>query len=106
MKKKYWNKGAFMTDLNEMIVADEQHLDQIENLGLRESIRKQLEVRLPVHPDILIRVGMYCGYALSLETPLWSNYYKVLFHTLPYFLLLLNHAITNWKKQNSPHCVT
>lgn len=57
MEKKYWNKGAFMTDLNEMIVADEQHLDQIENLGLRESIRKQLEVKLPVHPDkVLLKI--------------------------------------------------
>ena len=51
MDKKYWNKGAFMTDLNEMIVADERHLDRIEDPVIRESVRKQLEVKLPVHPE-------------------------------------------------------
>ena len=57
MDKKYWNKGAFMTDLNQMIVADEQHLDRIEDPFLREAVRKQLEVKLPVHPDkVLLRV--------------------------------------------------
>ena len=57
MEKKYWNKGAFMTDLNEMIVADERHLDRIEDPFIRESIRKQLEVKLPVHPDkVLIKI--------------------------------------------------
>ena len=57
MEKKYWNKGAFMTDLNTMIVADEQHLDRIENPLIRESVARQLEVRLPVHPDkVLLKI--------------------------------------------------
>ena len=57
MNKKYWNKGAFMTDLNQMIVADEQHLDLIQDPVIRESVAKQLEVRLPVHPDkVLIKI--------------------------------------------------
>ena len=57
MDKKYWNKGAFMTDLNQMIVADEQNLDQIQDPVIRESVAKQLEVRLPVHPDkVLIKI--------------------------------------------------
>ena len=57
MEKKYWNKGAFMTDLNRMIVADERHLDQIEDPALREEIGRQLEVHLPVHPDkILLKI--------------------------------------------------
>ena len=57
MEKKYWNKGAFMTDLNRMIVADERHLDQIEDPALREAIGRQLEVHLPVHPDkILLKI--------------------------------------------------
>ena len=42
MDKKYWNKGAFMTDLNQMIVADEQHLDQIQDPFIRESVANQL----------------------------------------------------------------
>lgn len=57
MGKKYWNKGAFMTDLNEMIVADEQNLDSIEDPIARESIRAQLEINLPVHPDkVLLKI--------------------------------------------------
>ena len=57
MEKKYWNKGAFMTDINQMIVADEKHLDQIEDPVVREAVRKQLEVRLPVHPDkVLLKI--------------------------------------------------
>ncbi len=57
MEKKYWNKGAFMTDLNEMIVADERELDRIEDPEIRESIRRQLEVKLPVHPDkVLLKI--------------------------------------------------
>ena len=57
MEKKYWNKGAFMTDLNRMIVADERHLDQIEDPALREAIGRQLKVHLPVHPDkILLKI--------------------------------------------------
>lgn len=56
-EKKYWNKGAFMTDLNKMIVADEKKLDQIEDPIVRESIKKQLEVHLPVHPDkVLLKI--------------------------------------------------
>ena len=35
MNKKYWNKGAFMIDLNQMIVADEQNLDRIEDPVIR-----------------------------------------------------------------------
>lgn len=62
--EKYVNKGAFMTELNEMIVADEQNLDRITDSRLRERIRDQLKVRLPVKPDhVLIRmeyVGV-CG---------------------------------------------
>ena len=36
MEKKYWNKGAFMTDLNRMIVADEPtgNLDPVRSLEL------------------------------------------------------------------------
>lgn len=64
MEKKYWNKGAFMTDLNTMIVADEQRLDEIADPLIREAVRAQLEVKLPVHPDkVLIKmecVGV-CG---------------------------------------------
>ncbi len=64
MEKKYWNKGAFMTGLNTMIVADEQRLDEIADPVIREAVRKQLEVKLPVHPDkVLIKmecVGV-CG---------------------------------------------
>ena len=46
-----------MTNLNQMIVADEQHLDCIEDSVLRDSIRKQLEIHLPVHPDkVLIKI--------------------------------------------------
>ena len=57
MEKKYWNKGAFMTDINQMIVADEKHLEQIEDPMIREAVRKQLEVRLPVHPDkVLLKI--------------------------------------------------
>ena len=57
MEKKYWNKGAFMTDLNRMIVADERHLDRIEDPALREAIGRQLEVHLPVHPDkVLLKI--------------------------------------------------
>ena len=57
MSKKYWNKGAFMADLNQMIVADEQHLDMIEDPIVRESVARQLEVHLPVHPDkVLLRI--------------------------------------------------
>ena len=61
MNKKYWNKGAFMTNLNEMIVADEQHLDRIADPAMRESIEKQLEVRLPVPPDKVLLKIEYVG---------------------------------------------
>jgi L-iditol 2-dehydrogenase len=47
-----------------MIVADEQHLDEIADPAIREAVRAQLEVKLPVHPDkVLIKmecVGV-CG---------------------------------------------
>ncbi len=57
MVEKYWNKGAFMTDLNEMIIADERCLDQIEDPVIRESVREQLEVKMPVHPDkVLLKI--------------------------------------------------
>ncbi len=52
------------TGLNTMIVADEQRLDEIADPVIREAVRKQLEVKLPVHPDkVLIKmecVGV-CG---------------------------------------------
>lgn len=57
MEKKYVNKGAFMTGLNEMIVVDEENVDSVEDAALRESIRSQLAVHLPVDPDkVLLRV--------------------------------------------------
>lgn len=37
--KKYWNKGAFMTGLNTMIVADDQRLDEIADPVIREAVR-------------------------------------------------------------------
>lgn len=39
MEKKYWKKGAFMTGLNTMIVADEQRLDEIADPVIREAVR-------------------------------------------------------------------
>ena len=57
MGKKYWNKGAFMTDLNRMIVVDERHIDRVSDPAVRESVRQQLEVKLPVHPDkVLLKI--------------------------------------------------
>ena len=37
--KKYWNKGAFMTGLNTMIVADEQRLEEIADPVIRRDGR-------------------------------------------------------------------
>lgn len=54
---KYLNKGAFMISKDRMIVADQEHLDEISNPEIRESVRSQLEVGLPVGPDnVLIRI--------------------------------------------------
>ena len=58
------NKGAFMTEVDKMIVVDEAHLDIVEDPVIKEKIKAQLEVKLPVDPDkVLIRleyVGV-CG---------------------------------------------
>lgn len=63
-EKKYLNKGAFMTEVDKMIVVDEEHLDIVEDPVIKEKIKAQLEVKLPVDPDkVLIRleyVGV-CG---------------------------------------------
>ena len=57
MEKKYLNKGAFMTDLNRMIVVDENTVDSVEDAELRASMKSQLEVHLPVDPDkVLLRI--------------------------------------------------
>ncbi|MBQ6317091.1 MAG: alcohol dehydrogenase catalytic domain-containing protein, partial [Oscillospiraceae bacterium] len=42
-----------------MIVADEQRLDEIADPVIREAVRKQLEVKLPVHPDKVL-IQMEC----------------------------------------------
>ena len=56
-EKKYINKGAFMTEIDKMIVVDEDHLDIVEDPITREKIQAQLEVQLPVDPDkVLIKV--------------------------------------------------
>ena len=57
MEKKYINKGAFMTGLNKMIVADEAHPETISDPELRKAVMDRLAVRLPVAPDnVLIRI--------------------------------------------------
>ena len=57
MEKKYINKGAFMTGLNRMIVADEAHPETISDPELRNAVMDKLAVRLPVAPDsVLIRI--------------------------------------------------
>lgn len=56
--KKYINKGAFMTEVDKMLVVDENNVDEIvEDALTKEKIKKQLEVQLPVDPDkVLIKV--------------------------------------------------
>ena len=57
MEKKYINKGAFMTGLNRMIVADEAHPGAIADPELRKAVMDKLAVHLPVAPDkVLLRV--------------------------------------------------
>jgi L-iditol 2-dehydrogenase len=57
MEKKYINKGAFMTGLNRMIVADEAHPETIADPELRKAVTEKLAVHLPVGPDkVLIRI--------------------------------------------------
>ena len=57
MENKYINKGAFMTGLNRMIVADEAHPETIADPELRKAVMDKLDVRLPVAPDnVLIRI--------------------------------------------------
>ena len=57
MGKKYMNKGAFMTTLNRMIVADEAHPEAIADPELRKAVMDKLAVHLPVAPDkVLIRI--------------------------------------------------
>ena len=56
--KKYWNRGAFMTEVDNMVVVDEQHLDeQVSDVKMRERMRKQLEVKLPVETFITSMMG-------------------------------------------------
>ncbi len=56
-EKKYINRGAFMLDVDNMKVVDETQLDQVEDLEIRDAMRRQLEVQLPVDPDkVLIQV--------------------------------------------------
>ena len=69
-EKKYLNKGAFMTEVDKMIVVDEEHLDIVEDPVIKEKIKAQLEVKLPVDPD---KVGsMLFGCAL---VPRWTLWY-------------------------------
>jgi len=57
MANIYVNKGAFMVARNKMIVVDEEHLDTVTDPALRESIKEQLAVKLPLPADkVLIRV--------------------------------------------------
>ena len=57
MENRYINKGAFMTGLNRMIVADEAHPETISDPELRKAVMDRLAVRLPVAPDnVLIRI--------------------------------------------------
>lgn len=64
MVKTYINKGAFMTDLNRMLVADEAHPENIADSDLRKAVMDKLAVHLPPAPGrVLIRmeyVGV-CG---------------------------------------------
>ena len=60
--KKYWNRGAFMTEVDNMVVVDEQHLDeQVSDVKMRERMRKQLEVKLPVDPNKVLLKLEYVG---------------------------------------------
>ncbi len=60
-EKKYINKGAFMTEVDKMIVVDEEHLDMVEDPIVKEKIRAQLEVKLPVDPDKVLIKLEYVG---------------------------------------------
>ena len=57
MEKKYINKGAFMTEVDKMVVVDETNVDEIvKDPLLAERMRQQLEVK-PLAPDqVLIKV--------------------------------------------------
>lgn len=57
-EKKYLNKGAFMTQVDTMIVVDENNVDEIvKDPEMSRKIKEQLEVKLPVAPDqVLIQV--------------------------------------------------
>ena len=60
-EKKYINKGAFMTEVDRMIVVDEEHLDTVEDPIVKEKIKAQLEVKLPVDPDKVLIKLEYVG---------------------------------------------
>lgn len=57
MNKKYINKGAFMTQVDTMVVVDETNVDEIvQDPEIRERMKKQLEVK-PIRDDqVLIEV--------------------------------------------------
>ena len=57
MNKKYINKGAFMTEVDKMVVVDETNVDEIvKDPVLSERMKAQLEVK-PLRPDqVLIEV--------------------------------------------------
>lgn len=57
MEKKYINKGAFMTEIDKMVVVDETNVDEI--VGDPEMARRmkaQLEVKPPAPDQVLIKV--------------------------------------------------
>ena len=57
MANKYMNKGAFMLEVDKMVVVEEENLDAIEDAKMRIAMKKQLEVQLPVDPDkVLLKV--------------------------------------------------
>ena len=57
MSKKYINRGAFMTEVDKMVVVDETNVDEIvKDPVLAERMKAQLEVK-PIRPDqVLIQV--------------------------------------------------
>ena len=57
MNKKYITKGAFMTQVDTMVVVDETNVDEIvQDPEIRERMKKQLEVK-PIRDDqVLIEV--------------------------------------------------
>lgn len=57
MNAKYHNKGAFMSGLNEMFIADEENTEAIEDSEIRAAVERQLEVHLPPAPGkVLIKI--------------------------------------------------